>query len=114
MSCVDHHYYTFSSMFFYMNRSAPLVNGRRQNLEYGSYARGAPDIFLTDSQLAEDWRRPERYYLVADHLQIPRFEKLMGAENVNVVISSGGKIALTNHPFAGAQLPGPSETDGMR
>ncbi|OLB95856.1 MAG: hypothetical protein AUI02_03030 [Acidobacteria bacterium 13_2_20CM_2_57_12] len=36
---------------------------------------------------------------------MPRFEKLMGAESVNVVISSGGKIALTNHPFADTQLP---------
>jgi hypothetical protein len=41
-----------------------------------------------------------------------RFEKLMGAENVNVVISSGGKIALTNHPFAGTQLTWPSEAGG--
>jgi len=96
---VDHHYYTFSSVFFYMNRAAPLVNGRFHNLEYGSYAPGAPDIFLTDAQLAEDWRKPERYYLVADHLQMPRFERLMGAENLTVVISSGGKLALTNHPL---------------
>jgi hypothetical protein len=98
-SLVDHHYYTFSSVFFYMNCTAPLVNGRFHNLEYGSYAPGAPDIFLTDAQLAEDWRKPERYYLVADHLQMPRFEKLMGAENLNIVISSGGKLALTNHPL---------------
>jgi len=110
---VDHHYYTFSSIFFYMNRTAPLVNGRRQNLEYGSYAPGAPDIFLADSQLAEDWRKPERYYLVADRLQMPRFEKLMGGENLNVVISSGGKIAVANHPFAGTQLPRPSAAGGM-
>jgi len=96
---VDHHYYTFSSVFFYMNCTAPLVNGRFHNLEYGSYAPGAPHIFLTDAQLSEDWRKPERYYLVADHLQMPRFEKLMGAENLNVIISSGGKLALTNHPL---------------
>lgn len=96
---VDHHYYTFSSVFFYLNRTAPLVNGRFHNLEYGSYAPGAPDMFLTDTQLAEDWRKPERFYLVADHLQMPRFEKLMGAENLNLVISSGGKLALTNHPL---------------
>jgi hypothetical protein len=44
---------------------------------------------------------------------MPHFEKLMGAENVNVVISSSGKIALTNHPFAGTQLPRPSEAGGM-
>src|SRR5256885_4993796 len=73
-----------------------------------------PDVFQTDSQLAEDWRRPERYYLVADHLQMARFEKLMGAENANVVISSGGKIALTNHPFAGTQLPRAGSLGGSR
>lgn len=96
---VDHHYYTFSSVFFYLNRTAPLVNGRFHNLEYGSYAPGAPNIFLTDAQLAEDWRKAERYYLVADNLQMPRFEKLMGAKNLNLVISSGGKLVLTNHPL---------------
>ena len=96
---VDHHYYTFSSVFFYLNCTAPLVNGRFHNLEYGSYAPGAPDMFLTDAQLAEDWRKAERYYLVADHMQMPRFERLMGAENLNLVISSGGKLALTNRPL---------------
>ncbi|HET7150196.1 MAG TPA: glycosyltransferase family 39 protein [Candidatus Acidoferrum sp.] len=101
---VDHHYFTFSSIFFYMNRQAPLVNGRIHNLEYGSYAPNAPDIFLTDAQLAADWRKPEQYYLVADHLQMPRFEKLFGAENLNLVIASGGKVALTNHPFVGTHL----------
>src|ERR1039458_6207920 len=28
---VDHHYYTFSSVFFYTNRSALLLNGRFNN-----------------------------------------------------------------------------------
>ncbi len=102
---VDHHYFTFSSVFFYMNRNAPLVNGRFHNLEYGSYAPGAPDIFLTDAQLAALWARPERYYLVADHSTMPRFEKLMGAERLNIVIASGGKMALTNSPFPGTHLP---------
>ena len=27
---VDHHYYTFSSVFFYTNRDALLLNGRIQ------------------------------------------------------------------------------------
>jgi len=42
-----------------------------------------------------------------------RFEKLMGPENVKLVISSGRKIALTNHPFADTQLLRPSEGGGM-
>ena len=42
---VDHHYYTFSSVFFYTNRDALLLNGRFNNLVYGSYAPGAPNVF---------------------------------------------------------------------
>lgn len=95
---VDHHYYTFSSIFFYMNTTAPLVNGRFHNLEYGSYAPGAPAIFPTDEDVAHLWSSPERYYLVASDASLPRFEKLLGKENLNIVISSGGKLAFTNHP----------------
>ena len=39
---VDDQYYTFSSVFFYTNRRACLLNGRVNNLVYGSYAPGAP------------------------------------------------------------------------
>ena len=43
---VDDQYYTFSSVFFYTNRRAHLLNGRVNNLEYGSYAPDAPqDVF---------------------------------------------------------------------
>ena len=38
---IDHHYYTFSSVFFYTNRTALLLNGRFNNLVYGSYAPGS-------------------------------------------------------------------------
>ena len=44
----DNQYYTFSSVFFYTNRRALLLNGRVNNLEYGSYAPGAPDVFIDD------------------------------------------------------------------
>ena len=40
---VDDQYYTFSSVFFYSNRTALLLNGRVNNLEYGSYRPGAPE-----------------------------------------------------------------------
>lgn len=103
---VDHHYYTFSSVFFYMNTTAPLVNGRFHNLEYGSYAPGAPSIFPTDTDVARLWSSPERYYLVVSASTLPRFEKLLGTDHLNIVISSGGKLALTNHPAPGTVLPG--------
>ena len=60
---VDHHYYTFSSIFFYTNRDALLVNGRIKNMEYGSYAPGAPNIFVDDSQLKDIWLSPGRCVL---------------------------------------------------
>jgi len=102
---VDHHYFTFSSVFFYTNSNALLVNGRFHNLEYGSYAPGAPPIFITDEDLKTLWAASDRYYLVADRSMLLRFEKLMGTENLNVVIYSGGKMALTNHSFPGTLLP---------
>ncbi len=65
---VDHHYYWFSSVFFYTDRTAWLLNGRFNNLVYGSYAPGAPDVFLDDSAFKDLWLKPERYYIVARHL----------------------------------------------
>ncbi len=42
----DNQYYTFSSVFFYAQpRQVLLWNGRVNNLEYGSYAPGAPTSF---------------------------------------------------------------------
>ena len=96
---VDHHYYTFSSVFFYTNRTALLLNGRFNNLVYGSYAPGAPGIFLDDTQWKDLWLGPERCYIVASQSALPRFENLVGSAAVNVVVSSGGKLLLTNRPL---------------
>jgi 4-amino-4-deoxy-L-arabinose transferase-like glycosyltransferase len=95
---VDHHYYTFSSVFFYANRDALLLNGRFNNLVYGSYAPGAPDVFLDDAQWQKLWLGPERYYIVASQTARSRLEKLVGAANLYVLIASGGKLILSNHP----------------
>ena len=99
---VDHHYYEFSSVFFYTNRTALLLNGRRQNLEYGSYAPGAPNVFIQDSDFAELWRRPERYYIFAGDQAIGRLEALAGPGGLVLVAESGGKSLFTNHPIVGA------------
>ena len=49
---MDDQYYTFSSVFFYTNRRALLLNGRVNNLEYGSYAPDAPqDVFIDDARI---------------------------------------------------------------
>jgi hypothetical protein len=96
---VDHHYYTYSSVFFYTNRSAFLLNGRFQNLVYGSYAPGAPDIFMTDAQFRELWRKPGRCYFVVNEKGLERIEPVVPDIRSNVVVWSGGKYVLTNHPL---------------
>jgi hypothetical protein len=102
---VDHHYYTFSSIFFYTNRTALLRNGRFYNLEYGAYAPGAPEVFIDDSQFKNLWLKPERSYIVAKQSVVPELQSLVGAARLNLVAASGGKVVLTNSP-----LVSPSET----
>lgn len=93
---VDDQYYTFSSVFFYTNRRALLLNGRVNNLVYGSYAPDAPQgVFVDDGDFARLWAQPERYYLVADGSQASRIAKLAGTRLVTLK-RSGGKILFTN------------------
>ncbi|MFY9742941.1 MAG: hypothetical protein WAK21_13130, partial [Candidatus Sulfotelmatobacter sp.] len=99
---VDHHYYTFSSIFFYTNRSALLRNGRFNNLVYGSYAPGAPDIFIDNLVFTNIWLQPERAYIVASESTVPELESLVGQEHLSLVAASGGKVVLTNLPIAGS------------
>ena len=94
---VDHHYYTFSSIFFYTNRTALLLNGRVNNMIYGSYAPGAPNVFIDDRQWKQLWLDEPRYYIVANQPERVRFEKLVGPGNLTTVAESGGKMLLTNH-----------------
>ena len=93
----DNAYYTFSSVFFYANRRGLLLNGRQTNLEYGSYAPKAPDVFIDDAGLARLWRMPDRYYLLVEGPSVPRIELLVGQPELHVVAESGGKYLLTNH-----------------
>ncbi len=93
---VDDQYYAFSSVMFYANRQALLVNGRVTNVEYGSYAPGTPDVFLDDQQFARLWLEPQRYYLAANGPAIRRFERLVGMPALHLVIERGGKYLFTN------------------
>ena len=93
----DDAYYTFSSVFFYTNRNALLLNGRKTNLEYGSYAPNAPDVFVDDAKLAVLWRRPERYYLLVEGPSVSRIDRAVGAPALYKVAESGGKYLFTNH-----------------
>ena len=99
------HYYPFSSIFFYTNRTALLLNGRTKNLEYGSFAPGAPDVFIDDEQFKNRWLTPVRYYLFAKQTTLASLNKLVGAAALNIVAESGGKFLLTNQPTNDSILP---------
>ena len=103
---VERHYYPTSSIFFYTNRSALLLNGRVLNLEYGSNAPGAADVFINDAKFASLWMTQPRFYLVCAQTSLPRLQSLVGTANLDIVAQSGGKLLLTNHPLPNAATPG--------
>jgi hypothetical protein len=96
---IDHHYYTFSSVFFYTNRTALLLNGKFNNLVYGAAAPAAPSVFIDDAEFARLWAGRDRWYLAAEENTWLRFNTLLGAKKVFPVLRSGGKYLLTNHPL---------------
>ena len=101
---VDHHYYTFSSVLFYTNRSALLLNGRFMNLEYGAYAPGVPPVFIDDAQFRDIWLRPQAAYIVAKESAVPRLEALVGRDQLHVLAASGGKFVLANLPLPNSAI----------
>jgi len=92
-------YYAFSSVFFYANRSALLLNGRRDNLEYGSYAPKAPPVFIDDTGFVQRWQSRERYYLLVYGSDLPQIEALAGRDNLHVVAQSSGNYLLCNQQW---------------
>jgi 4-amino-4-deoxy-L-arabinose transferase-like glycosyltransferase len=90
-------YYAFSSVFFYTGRTALLLNGRNNNLEYGSYAPGASDIFIDDAKFVSLWSRADRYYLLSYGTDIPHLEQLVGRSKLHVVAEDSGNYLMSNH-----------------
>lgn len=95
----DNQYYTFSSIFFYTNRTALLLNGRVNNLEYGSYAPGAPQVFINDQQFKDRWLGTQRHYLTVERPSVDRLQKLLGPGHLIEVKEAGGKHLFTNQPL---------------
>ena len=97
------HYYEFASVFFYTNRTGLLLGtNRRLNLDYGSAAPGAPEVFIEGSRLKELWIAPARQYLLINLKDEPYYEGLVAPGEIVQVAESGGKLLLTNHPVNGS------------
>ena len=98
----DDQYYSFSSIFFYADRSGLLLNGRKNNLEYGSNEPNAPEVFIDDDEFRRRWLSGERYYLATFERERPRLEALVGSPALIMTAKAGGKLLLTNHPLSAA------------
>jgi 4-amino-4-deoxy-L-arabinose transferase-like glycosyltransferase len=96
---LDDQYYTFSSVVFYAEayhgQRVLLLNGRVNNLQYGSYAPDAPaDVFIGDQEFVARWKSPDRYYICVEQPRVGALEKLVGP--MRQVVESGGKFVYTN------------------
>jgi 4-amino-4-deoxy-L-arabinose transferase-like glycosyltransferase len=101
-------YYSFSSVFFYANRDALLWNGRFDNLEYGSYAPGSPNVFIDDSNFTGLWNSRQRYFVLSDSEGLAHLKKI-AAEQLHLVAESGGKTLYSNLPPQNLPKVNPSE-----
>jgi hypothetical protein len=98
---LDDQYYTFSSVVFYAEayhgQRVLLLNGRVNNLEYGSYAPNARrDVFIDDAGFRDRWLSGDLYYICVENGQVQRLEKLVGRDALHPVIESGGKFVFSN------------------
>jgi 4-amino-4-deoxy-L-arabinose transferase-like glycosyltransferase len=94
---IDDPYYEMSSIFFYTNRTALILNGRVNNLEYGSYAPGAPRVFISDKEFVDRWRTPDRWYVVSEDEKLEHLRGLVGMGALHAIAKAGGKTVYTNH-----------------
>ena len=95
---VDDAYYEMSGVFFYTNRTALILNGRRNNLEYGSYAPGAPRVFIGDAEFVRLWKAPERWYVATEDEKVRHLRELVGEAGLHWVAGAGGKSVFVNRP----------------
>ena len=98
---LDNQYYTFSSVIFYAEKyhgeRALLLNGRVNNLEYGSYAPGTPqDVFINDAKFRELWQSGDLYYVCVEGPSVERLEGLVGKHALHKITASGGKYVFAN------------------
>jgi 4-amino-4-deoxy-L-arabinose transferase-like glycosyltransferase len=89
-----------SSLFFYGKDNSLILDGRDINLEYGSYAPNAPDVFITDADFPRLWGQPQLYYLALHDDVIPKVEKLVQRSELHLVASIGGKSLYSNQPVS--------------
>jgi 4-amino-4-deoxy-L-arabinose transferase-like glycosyltransferase len=103
-------YEAASSVNYYTHRQLRILNGRCNNIWYGSRFPDAPPIFDDDASFAQLWRGGRRVFLLTDAKAMPaggasqecpqkeRLPEFLANEEVCVLARWGGKLVLTNGP----------------
>jgi hypothetical protein len=86
-------YEAFSSVNFYTHRQMRILNGRRNNIWYGSTFPDAPAIFDDDPSFEHLWKSGQTVFLCTDEKQVPAYVKSGGYCELT---KWGGKLVLTN------------------
>jgi hypothetical protein len=94
-----------SSVAFYTHRRLLIWNGRKNNLEPGSYYPDAPRIFLSDVDFPKLWGGSQRVFLFVPEDQRAEAQKRLPAAGTCLLAESGGKALYSNQPRAQASLP---------
>jgi hypothetical protein len=85
-------------LFFYGQDNELILNGRDENLSYGSYAPDAPKVFITDNDFPRLWNAHQRFYLALHDDAIPKVEKLVPKSQLHLIAAIGGKSLFSNQP----------------
>jgi hypothetical protein len=70
-----------SSLLFYLGRRFYLVNQDPAS-EPGATLPQAPDIFLDEKEVLQDWPKPERIYLLVEHARIAYWLALLEGQGL--------------------------------
>jgi hypothetical protein len=93
-----------SSIIFYTNRQALLVDGRRSTLVWGSNYPDAPKIFLTDNDLVTMWgagaadSKAPRNFLFVPEDSHDHVAALLGSKAIEIQ-NLAGKTLYTDRPL---------------
>jgi len=92
---VNGDYEAASSINFYTHRQLRILNGRRNNIWYGSTFPDAPQIFDDDQSFEKLWRSQQRVLMWTEEDAVPSYVQNAGYCRM---AKWGGKLVLTNEP----------------
>ena len=88
-----------SSVIFYTQRQALLINGRTSSMIWGSWYPDAPHIFLNDSGLVQVWGNGVRHYLVVTGDDHDHVASLLRGHPLIAIQQLADKTLYTDRPL---------------